>query len=226
METKALYDFLQRLDANNNREWFKSNKTEWDDLKAGWENDINLLIARMSAWEPRFAGLTSKDCVFRIYRDIRFKADKSPYKTWVCAGIGIYGKNSHNGGYYIQAGPQSRLSDNFSGLFGGVWMPDSNLLNKLRKAIAYNFEEFEEIINSPSLVRQFPDWTGPMLKRMPKGWDENAPYAYYMKLKEFGKAKDCDMKFFEGDWTSRASELLSLLKPLIDFLNYSIEEDT
>lgn len=224
MNAIKLYDFLTRLDANNNRDWFKQHKAEWDDLRLQWIDDINLLIARISNWEPRFKTLDAKDCIFRIYRDIRFKSDKSPYKTWVCAGISIYGKNSHNGGYYVQAGPESHLSDSFSGLFGGVWLPETNVLNKLRKAIVDNYDEFSDIIHNPKMLKYFPNWTGYKLKRVPRGFDTNAPYAELMKLKEFGRANDCNQKFFEGDWTSRASERLETLKPLVDFLNYSIEE--
>lgn len=224
MDTKALYKFLSELDRNNNREWFHRNKERWDELRAQWMADVDQLIAKMSVWEPRFATYTAKDCVFRIYRDIRFKTDKSPYKTWVCAGIGIYGKNSHNGGYYIQLGPESQLSDSFSGLFGGVWLPETRILNKLRKAIADNYEEFSEIINEPGLMKEYPGWTGQQLKRVPKGWDPDSPFADLLRLKEYGKARNCDMEFFTGDWTTRASESLELLKPLIDFLNYSIEE--
>lgn len=224
MDSKALYDFLGRLGENNNRPWFQAHKAEWDDLRMQWEADINLLLARMAEWEPRFATLTAEDCTYRIYRDIRFKADKSPYKTWVCAGINIYGKNSHNGGYYIQAGPESGLSDNFSGLFGGVWLPETKILNKLRRAIVDNIEEFEAIINEPMLNEIFPGWTGAKLKRLPKGWPDDSPHAELLKLKEYGKACDCGPEFFDGDWTARASERLKLLKPLIDFLNYSIEE--
>lgn len=224
MDTKGLYEFLSELALNNNREWFLSNKAQWEDLRLQWMADVDILLAKMSQWEPKFNTLTAKDCVFRIYRDIRFKTDKSPYKTWVCAGISVYGRSSHNGGYYIQTGPESELSDNFSGLFGGVWLPESHVLNKLRKAIADNFEEFEEIVNNKELVRHFPGWTGHKLKKVPRGYDAADPWADYMKLKEFGKACECDRKFFEGDWTSRASEGLALLKPLVDFLNYSIEE--
>ena len=225
MKTKELYNFLIELSENNNRQWFQANKSRWDDLRLQWLDDVQDLINKMSLWEPRFKGFQAKDCVFRIYRDVRFSHDKSPYKTWVCAGIGLYGKNSHNGGYYIQIEPQAIQREGFNGLFGGVWCPESDILKKLRKAIVDNIEEFREIINEPQLNKYFPGWTGEKLKTVPKGWDKNHPDADLLKLKEFGKAYEPDQDFFVGDWTTRASERLSLLKPLIDFLNYSIEEE-
>lgn len=225
MDTRHLYRFLSELEVNNNREWFLSHKTEWDDLRQQCIDDIDGLIVKMSAWEPRFSTLKAKDCMFRIYRDIRFKKDKSPYKTWICAAIGsIYGKKSYNGGYYIQIGPESGLSDCFSGLFGGVWHPETQVVNKLRKAIIDNIEEFTEIINEPLMLRHFPGWAGEKLKKLPRGYESYYEYSEFLRLKDFGKAMECNEKYFTGDWISRASEHLEILKPLVDFLNYSIEE--
>jgi len=67
-----LYDFLSRLQANNNREWFRANKTEYDMLREQWLADIDRLIADMTQWWPQLAGLSAKQCAYRIYRDTRF----------------------------------------------------------------------------------------------------------------------------------------------------------
>ena len=77
-----LYDFLRRLDANNNRDWFKANKAEYDELRNLWLVDIDRMLAAMSEWWPQLRGLTAKDCVYRIYRDTRFSLDKKPLKTY------------------------------------------------------------------------------------------------------------------------------------------------
>ena len=224
MDTQGLYGFLRELSEHNDRTWFAANKERWELLRKGWMEDVDLLLSRMSEWDPSLRHLTAKDCVFRIYRDVRFSANKSPYKTWVCAGINARGKSSHDGGYYIQAGPETDASYVFSGLFGGVWEPDSNTLRKLRKAITDNIEEFREIIDNKELNRVFPGWVGDQLKTVPKGWPKDHPDADLLRLKEYGKACHCDEAFFTGDWTVEASRRLQLLKPLIDFLNYSIDE--
>ena len=224
MDTQGLYGFLRELSEHNDRTWFAANKERWESLRKGWMEDVDLLLSRMSEWDPSLRHLTAKDCVFRIYRDVRFSANKSPYKTWVCAGINARGKSSHDGGYYIQAGPETDASYVFSGLFGGVWEPDSTTLRKLRKAITDNIEEFREIIDNKELNRVFPGWVGDQLKTVPKGWPKDHPDADLLRLKEYGKACHCDEAFFTGDWTVEASRRLQLLKPLIDFLNYSIDE--
>lgn len=224
MDTAGLYTFLRELSVNNDRAWFTANKDRWESLRKGWMDDVDLLLARMSEWDPSLHHLSAKDCVFRIYRDVRFSANKSPYKTWVCAGINVHGRSSHEGGYYIQAGPDTGESYVFSGLFGGVWEPDSAMLRKLRKAIVDNIEEFRGIIDAEEFNRVFPGWVGESLKTVPKGWPKDHPDADLLRLKEYGRACRCDEAFFTGDWTAEASRRLKLLKPLVDFLNYSIEE--
>lgn len=226
MDTQGLYGFLSELSVNNNREWFAANKERWMELRKGWMDDIDLLLSRMAEWEPAFGRLTAKDCVYRIYRDVRFSADKSPYKTWVCAGINVHGKSSHDGGYYVQAGPASDGSYVSSGLYGGVWEPDSSTLKKLRRAIVDNIEEFREITETEEIRRIFPEWCGNKLKTMPQGWPKDHRDADLLRLKEYGKACYCDEAFFTGDWTAEASRRFRLLKPMVDFLNYSIEEST
>ena len=76
-----LFDFLRRLSANNNREWFAANKDEFDRLRALWLDDLQHLIDCMGMWEPRLKGRTAKECAYRIYRDTRFSLDKTPYKV-------------------------------------------------------------------------------------------------------------------------------------------------
>ena len=78
-----LFDFLNRLAMNNNREWFHQNKGEFDELRALWINDIQRLISLMSEYDDTLNGVDAKDCVYRIYRDIRFSPNKLPYKTYL-----------------------------------------------------------------------------------------------------------------------------------------------
>lgn len=216
-----LYDFLRRLSQNNDRTWFKERKAEYDELRGLWENDLSLLLADMSQWEPGLTSQTPKTAAYRIYRDIRFKEDKSPYKTYFSAYISPYGKNLTRAGYYLQMGPQTD-----SGLYGGLWFPDSATLKKVRKAMVDNIEEIRTIINSPDMKRVFPEWCGDALKTVPKGYDRNHPDADLLRLKDIGKWLPCDERWFSDPaWPQRASEMFAILQPLVDFLNYSIEEE-
>ena len=83
--------FLRQLAMNNDRTWFKARKHTYDALRGAWEQDMERLIALVATFDPQARGLAIKDCVYRIYRDIRFSHDKSPYKTYFS---GVIGKNS------------------------------------------------------------------------------------------------------------------------------------
>lgn len=217
-----LYDFLEQLARNNNREWFKAHKPEFDELRALWLDDIDRLIAHMTAWEPSMATQTAKTCAYRIYRDTRFSEDKTPYKTYMSAIFSGAGRHAHRACYYLQMD----IRPEESGLYGGLWCPDAAMLRKLRRAIVDNSEEFEGIINVPELSRLYPGWIGSSLKTVPKGYEKDHPLAHLLRLKDYGKAHLCDRRFFtDPAWPERSAELFRALKPLNDFLNYSLDED-
>ena len=220
MNAEHLFDFLTRLSENNNRPWFQAHKAEFDALRSEWCADIDRLIAACSEWEPRYAWFTGKECTFRIYRDTRFSADKTPYKTYFSAALSPRGKNSDMAGFYVSAG----LTD--CGIYGGIWAPDSVALRKMRRAIVDNIEEFEEITSGPEIESLYPEWVGETLKTVPKGWPKNHPQAHLLRLLHYGREKVVDRTFFSlPDWPERAADMMRPLKPLIDFINYTLFEE-
>jgi uncharacterized protein (DUF2461 family) len=100
------------------------------------------------------------------------------------------------------------------------------MLRKLRNAIVDNIEEFESIINEPELKRLYPNWIGRALKTAPKGWPKDHPQIELLRLTDYGKGLNLSRDFYlSPDWPERIAELMRPLKPLIDFLNYSIDEE-
>ncbi len=130
MNTQIL-QFLTELRENNYREWFQDNKKRYDALKDGFTEEVQQLINRIGLFDPEIIGLEAKDCLFRIYRDIRFSPDKTPYKTHFGAYIARGGRSSERGGYYLHLEPGNSM------LSGGVWMPPTPLLKKLRQEFFY-----------------------------------------------------------------------------------------
>lgn len=219
MVMKELYDFLGRLAENNNREWFAEHKPEYERLRAAWIEDLQKLIDRMAMWEPSLAHVQARDCLYRIYRDTRFSNDKTPYKTYFSALISPTGRHCDRACYYFHQGVDE------SAIYGGVWCPESKVLKKLRKAIVDNIEEFREIVEAPDVEKNFPGWWGRKLKTAPKGYDRDHPDIEFLRLTEFGKAHNFSREFFERpDWIEQTSRLFEMLKPMNDFLNYSIDE--
>lgn len=212
-------EFFRALAANNNREWFAAHRPAYDELRARWTAEIQRLIDAMAQYEPSFAHLQAKDCLYRINRNLRFSPDKTPYKTFFSALISPVGRHYDKAAYYVHAG----IDEN--GLYAGLWSPETPVLKKLRHAIVDNIEEFNEIVENPEFAKEFPGWFGRRLKTIPQGWPKDHPQAELLRLQEYGKFHSTDSTFFERkDWPERAAELFSLAKPFNDFLNYSIDE--
>lgn len=220
MNGKALFRFLEKLDKNNNRPWFQAHKDEFDVLRAQWCADLDRLLAAASEWEPAYKWQTGKEIAYRIYRDTRFSPDKTPYKTYFSAGLTPRGKSADMAGFYIHAGI------NECAIYGGLWAPDANALRKMRRAIVDNIEEFESIVSEPVLSSLYPGWVGETLKTIPKGWPKDHPQAPLLRLLHYGREKILPRGFFdEPDWPERAAEMMRPLKPLIDFINYTLFEE-
>lgn len=218
-----LYNFFAELSAHNNREWFAANRQRYERLRKLWMEDIDRMIDRMKEWEPGLDNQSAATCVYRINRNLRFSQDKTPYKTHFGASIHVGGRRCGNAGYYLDIGYPGEYE---SGLYGGLWQVEPAMLRKLRHAIVDNIEEFEEIVNAPDMLRDFPGWCSSTLKTIPKGWDRNHPQAEYLRMTNYGKMRPCPESFYlDTDWALRSADLFHTLKPFIDFINYSMTEE-
>lgn len=212
-----LFDFLNKLAIHNNREWFHHNKGEFDELRALWINDIQRLISLMSKYDDTLNGVDAKDCVYRIYRDIRFSPNKLPYKTYFSAVIAQGGRKTLKGCCYLHVQPGE------SGLHGGIWCPEMPLLTRLRHEVEDNIDEFMTIINDVGFKERYR-LVGDSLKSMPKGFDKNSPYGEYIKKKEYLVSMPVrDDYFLDENWVERVANDFKFIKPFNDFLNYVFE---
>ena len=210
--------FLRRLEANNDRAWFKAHKDEYDALRKPWEDDIGRLIARVGEYDPGTQGLGVKDAVYRIYRDIRFRKDKSPYKNYFSAVIGRGGRHTLMSCNYVHFQPGQVL------LCGGIWMPERPVLARLRSLIDAEQEEFLSIVNNPAIAARYR-WECTSLKTVPRDYPKDHPMADYLKMKEYLLVMRPDAGYFDcDDWVERVANDLQPLQPLHDFLNYVFEQ--
>lgn len=217
MLQQSTIDFLKKLEKNNNKPWFDKNRAMYEEAKADFEVFIAGLLQKLTPLEPAFADLKAKDCIFRIYRDVRFSKDKTPYKAHFSAAFGIKGKKDAGGGFYLHLKP----GEAFAG--GGMWMPQGEMLKAIRQEIDYNFDEFKKIINGAAFKKTFGKLSEEdKLKKMPQGYDETNPAADYLKLKSFVASGKIDDKELTGKTlTNTIVKTFSTLKPLVDFLNRS-----
>lgn len=219
-----LYKFLEQLSANNNRPWMAEHKSEYEQLRGRFLEQVQQLIYAMAAFDPALAGVEAKDCVYRINRDIRFSPDKSPYKCYFSAAISPSGRHCPLAGYYLQL--DCREEQN--GLYGGIWMPEPSVLKKLRHAIADNAEEWEEILAAPGMQQYWQQWCNIVapLKVAPAGWPKDHPQIEYLRRRDLGKQCTVSRDFFRSaTWPQAAAERFAALKPFIDFINYTITEE-
>lgn len=220
MTMKKVFEFLKQLAANNDRTWFAAHKAEYEAVRAYWLAQVQQIIDTLAQDEPSLRHVEARDCAYRIYRDTRFSHDKTPFKTYLSVLISPTGRHFDGACYYVHLG----LED--SGLYGGIWMPESKVLKKLRKAIVDNIDEFRDIISNPGLVEAYPEWEGPMLKTAPQGYDRNDPNIDLLRLQQYGRGHQVDREFFnDPHWPQKAARILLLLKPMNDFINYSLFEE-
>lgn len=216
---RQLFDFLTRLAENNDRPWFAANRAEFDALRAQWIDSVQRIINALAVDDPSLRGVRATDCVYRIYRDTRFSHDKSPFKTYFSALISPTGRHCDRACYYVHVGVEE------CAVYGGVWSPEAPVLKKLRRAIVDNIEEFREITETPEIKALYPGWYGRKLKTAPKGYDRDHPDIDLLRLTEYGKCHELDRAFFDApDWPEKVASMLRILKPMNDFLNYSIDE--
>ena len=217
---KELFKFLRELRENNDREWFKANKSRYDVLYKAHVGIVQQMIDRIAAFDSEIAGLDAKSCIYRIYRDIRFSNDKTPYKTHFGAYMtGFGGRTSPYGGYYLHIDPAGSF------VSGGVWCPEPKMLKQLRLDIYHNIEEFVAILENEKFKHTFGELEGETLQRMPDGFPKDCPYESIIKHKSFVVSGNKTEEFFYSEnWMDEVIEDFRLLQPFNRFLNYTIGE--
>ncbi|HEX5169927.1 MAG TPA: DUF2461 domain-containing protein, partial [Cyclobacteriaceae bacterium] len=173
--------FLKSLSKNNNREWFEKNKPKFLVAKEEFEHFVTALVNEITKFDGSLMGLDPKKFIFRIYRDVRFSKDKRPYKTNFGAGISSNGKGLGRPGYYLHVEPGGK-----SFVAGGLYMPEPEILGKVRQEIDYSGDELRKIMSNKKFKNLYRDfWDEDKLKTMPKGYPKDHRCIEWLKLKSF-----------------------------------------
>jgi uncharacterized protein (TIGR02453 family) len=221
MQIDIILKFLAELSANNNREWFAVNREQYDTARRFFEEISNKLILGIGSFDKSILHIEAKDCIFRIYRDIRFSHDKTPYKTH----FGVYiaargGRKSPLAGYYLHIEPTKCF------LGAGVWCPPPPTLKALRQAVYDNIEELNEIRAEKKFKKYFPTFAeDDKLKSVPAGFPKDFPDADLLKLKHYLVQYEVDNALIKSEnFCEQAIEIFHAAEPFNRFLNYTIEE--
>ncbi len=216
---KTILDFLSELKKNNNRDWFEKNKPTFREAQKEFESAVNHLIIQLSEFDPAIGQLKPKDCIFRIYRDVRFSKNKDPYKENFGAAISRGGRKSPFALYYLH------IEDENSFIAGGIYMPPSDVLAKVRQEIDYNAEELKTIIENPSFKKLFGELKGDKLKKAPRGYDPENENIELIKHKSYLAVHNVkNEKVLQNNYLDYCLDVYKEIKPLNDFLNRPLTE--
>ena len=220
---KNIIHFFRQLHANNNREWFNAHKAEFKTLEAKFHSLVEEVIQEISKFDPSVSNLRAKDCTYRIYRDVRFSSDKSPYKCHFGAFITRGGKKSGYSGYYFHISTGGADTYPYCHLLAaGDYCCPNEVLKILREDIVDGSGDFDSIVK-----QTHPDFTldtENALKRLPKGYTENTPYPEYIKLKNFCLVHHPEDEFWsQENLAQRIAEKFKKTQPFVHYINRAID---
>jgi len=208
MVSKATLDFLVQLRANNNREWFADNKKEFQKLEKDFKLFAQEIVTELSKSDS-----IDKIQIFRIYRDVRFSKDKSPYKTNFGVALGRT-KPLLRGGYYLHIEP--------GGCFvgGGFWEPNAEDLNRIRKEFEMDDEEIRKIISDTNFKKFFGELKGEELKTAPKGFDKTHPAIDLIRKKQYLITRNfTDKEVMSENFKTEVLATFKAMRPFFDYMS-------
>ena len=212
--------FLEDLNVNNNRDWFTQNRSRYDLARENFVEFVNSIIVNLSSIDSDLGHIEAKDCIFRIYRDVRFSHNKSPYKTNMGAFISKGGKKSSYAGYYFH------LEPNASFISGGIYRAPSNILKTVREDIDFYSNDFLAIVENSTFLKTFPSLGTDKLKRVPTGFSAQSPVAEYLKFKSITPMQALsNEQVLDGNLLGTIDKAYKLMQPLIAFINRAIDAE-
>ncbi|MGV8945656.1 MAG: DUF2461 domain-containing protein [Lutibacter sp.] len=206
--SKSTLDFLKLLKVNNNREWFNEHKAEFEAEQKKIKEFFNLIMENLKTHD-----LIENVKVFRIYRDVRFSADKTPFKSHF-AGHFTRATNKLRGGYYLRIRPGESF------LAGGFWEPNKEDLLRIRKEFETDATEINTIVNDPNFKKYFGKLQGDAVKSAPRGFDKNHPNIEFIRLKQFIVSRSfTDEQVLSPNFLSEVTASFTAMRPYLDYMS-------
>ena len=217
---KKVMNFLKALQKNNNKAWFDSHREEYDVAKSDFLDRVDLLIKGLTKIDPSIGSPLPKECIFRINRDVRFSKNKNPYKNNMAAVFAPGGKKSPKPCYYVHVQPGGSF------IAGGVWMPEKDVLEKIRQEIDYEGKSLQALLKKAAFKKYFSGLDDEAtLIRIPKGYEEDHPMAAFLKLKSFTVTHAIsDAEVLDEKFPDQVLKVFAQIKPFNDFLSVVFEK--
>ena len=214
MIDSEVFKFLNDIKSNNNREWFNTNKQIYKRSLEEIQNFTIDLVELMNLHDK-----IENYKIFRIYRDIRFSKNKTPYKNNF--GISLVREKPYlRGGYYLHIKP----SDSFSAL--GFWKPEKSDLLRIRKEIELDGKEFNDVISSKLITRKWGNLIGDSLKTYPRGFSRDHQYISLLRRKSFLFKKNyTDQEVTSEDFIEKLNEDFLVSRSFLDYMSNILTTD-
>lgn len=217
---QSTFDFLNQLRENNNREWFQANRELFDAARLQFMDFAEQVLHGLVAMDKRIPeDIPVSKCVYRIYRDIRFSLDKTPYKGYFSAAYSPTGRSTEMPGYYIHIQPGQSFAT------AGLWHPSKERLAAIRQEIDYNSADFRSIVEAPLFLQHAGLDQEDRLKKAPSGYSADHPDIEFLRLKSFTATKSfSDNEMMQADATEMILSAFQALQPFQEFLYQAVEE--
>ncbi|MEN8203909.1 MAG: DUF2461 domain-containing protein [Bacteroidota bacterium] len=213
-----ILSFLEALARNNNRDWFNLNKKLYQESLEAFREFTGVVLTGITQLDPTLGDLQAKDTIFRIYKDIRFSKDKTPYKTHFASWMAKGGRKSTDAGYYFHLEPGNSF------MAAGVWMPPKEQLTLIRQEIMYNPTSYFSVINDTFINTKYErGGKEDMLKKGPAGFPKDFEYMEELKYKHhvFSKNYSNEEVLKQGFSDALINDFKGLF-PLVDYLNHAM----
>ncbi|UJH67271.1 DUF2461 domain-containing protein [Allomuricauda sp. SCSIO 65647] len=205
---KETFDFLKELGQNNNRDWFTEHKDIFKSHEKNVKAFYELLKERMGQHDD-----IEKLKMFRIYRDVRFSSDKTPYKAHFAGSFSRLGAHLR-GGYYLQLKPGETF------IATGFWQPNKEDLFRIRKELEMDAAPFRKVINASPFKKIWGSLEGEEVKTAPKGFDKEHPDIDLIKKKQFIFVKNfSDKEVFAPTFLDEVNDSFLAIRPYFDLMS-------
>ncbi len=207
--SKGVMKFLQRLKKNNNREWFSEYKKEFTAIQTEAKGFYQLLMDELNTHDE-----IEKLKMFRIYRDVRFSKDKTPYQPHFAGSFSRSGARLR-GGYYLRIRP-----DNESFMACGFWQPEKNDLYRIRKELELDAREFKKVTNANSFKKAWGELKGEELKTAPKGFNKEDPNIELIRKKGYIFTHEfSDEDVLSANFFNEVNQRFRAIRPFFDLMS-------
>ena len=215
---KESIDFLKILGKNNNREWFNSHKDRYTDAHNNIIEFADALLAEMNKHD-NIETASGKDSLFRIYKDVRFSKDKTPYNTQWNGGFKRATKKLR-GGYYFHIQPGNTF------VAGGFWGPDTNDMKRIRQDISLNYEDWNKMFADKNILKTFGKIRGEQLISAPRGYDKDDPAIELLRYKQFLlKHEFTDKEVLNPGFVNEVNNVFKKMRPFLNFMSEVLTTD-